>query len=56
MSGPIERLKTNLEASIQRKQTLLKQPHALEAFQEAVELVIQSYKQGGRLYIAGNGG
>ena len=53
---PIHRLKKNLEASIQAKSHLLAD-HACQAiFGQAVEVVIERYKQGGRLYIAGNGG
>jgi D-sedoheptulose 7-phosphate isomerase len=52
----INRLKFNLEASIQAKKILLEDANALEVFSDAVNTVVSSYKKGGRLYIAGNGG
>jgi len=52
----IERLKCNLEASIQAKKTLLENAEVLTKFSEAVDAVVSRYKRGGRLYIAGNGG
>jgi len=52
----IERLKGNLEVSIQAKKTLLENPEVLMKFSEAVDAVVNRYKNGGRLYIAGNGG
>lgn len=52
----IARLKKNLEASIQAKQDLLADEECLRLFSMAVETVVDRYKQGGRIYIAGNGG
>jgi D-sedoheptulose 7-phosphate isomerase len=52
----IERLKCNLEASIQAKKALLENAEVLMKFSEAVDAVVSRYKNGGRLYIAGNGG
>lgn len=52
----IARLKKNLEASIQAKNQLLADEQCLDLFSRAVETVINRYKQGGRIYIAGNGG
>jgi D-sedoheptulose 7-phosphate isomerase len=52
----IERLKKNLEASIQAKQQLLEDAENQALFSKAVEAVVRRYKQGGRIYIAGNGG
>ncbi len=52
----IARLKKNLEASIQAKQQMLADEECLEQFSKAVEVVIDRYQQGGRIYIAGNGG
>ncbi len=52
----IARLKKNLEASIQAKQQMLANQECLEQFSKAVEVVIDRYQQGGRIYIAGNGG
>lgn len=52
----IVRLKKNLEASIQAKRQLLADKNNLELFSKAVDIVVDRYKQGGRIYIAGNGG
>lgn len=49
-------LKKNLEFSIQTKQRMLQNMEQLRNFGEVVELVVNAYKSGGRLYIAGNGG
>lgn len=49
-------LKTNLEASIRAKRQMQDSPVQLEAFEKAVALVVSVYRNGGRLYIAGNGG
>jgi D-sedoheptulose 7-phosphate isomerase len=50
------RLKKNLEASMQAKTQLLADEKCLDQFSKAVEAVINQYKKGGRIYIAGNGG
>ena len=52
----VERLKKNLEASINAKYQLLKDEDSLGRFSKAVEIVVERYKAGGRIYIAGNGG
>jgi D-sedoheptulose 7-phosphate isomerase len=52
----IARLKKNLEASIQAKHELLANDECLSLFSNVVETVVERYKQGGRIYIAGNGG
>lgn len=49
-------LKKNLCESISAKQLFLQQADQLAVFEQAVTRVIASYRQGGRLYIAGNGG
>jgi D-sedoheptulose 7-phosphate isomerase len=49
-------LKKNLEASIHAKQQLLVDMESQERFSTAVQTVVDRYKQGGRIYIAGNGG
>ena len=49
-------LKKNLKASIQAKRDLLADEECLRLFSKAVETVVDRYKQGGRIYIAGNGG
>lgn len=56
MLNPVERLKKNLESSIQAKRQLLADTECLSLFASAVETVVDRYKQGGRIYIAGNGG
>ena len=52
----IERLKKNVQASIAAKQQLLDDQQCLALFSKAVDAVIECYQQGGRIYIAGNGG
>lgn len=52
----VDRLKKNIDASIQAKLQLIHDPDCLSLFAMAVDVVINRYKQGGRLYIAGNGG
>ena len=49
-------LKKNLEASITAKQTLLLDKETQATFTRAIAKVVESYRNGGRLYIAGNGG
>ena len=51
-----ERLKKNLLASIEAKQQLMADQLCINQFSAAVEAVVVSYKAGGRIYIAGNGG
>jgi D-sedoheptulose 7-phosphate isomerase len=51
-----EILKKNLIASIEAKQRLLLQDDQLAVFDKAVQEVVDRYRRGGRLYIAGNGG
>lgn len=49
-------LQDNLRTSIDAKQQLLKDRIQLEIFDKVVKAVVACYQQGGRLYIAGNGG
>jgi len=49
-------LQTNIQDSIDAKQTMLSSGPFLEKFALATASVIKSYLAGGRLYIAGNGG
>mgnify|MGYP000047031267 FL=1 len=56
MLDPIELLKKNLEASIQAKHQLLADTECLSLFANAVGIVVDRYKHGGHIYIAGNGG
>jgi len=51
-----EVLKKNLIASIEAKQRFLLQDDQLAVFSKAVQAVVDCYRLGGRLYIAGNGG
>src|SRR4051794_22739451 len=51
-----ESLKANLKASIEAKQELLRDEKRLAEFEAAVEKIISCYRNGGRLFIAGNGG
>jgi D-sedoheptulose 7-phosphate isomerase len=53
---PINLLKKNLQESIEAKCQLINDSESLSLFGKAVEVVIQRYLHGGRLYIAGNGG
>lgn len=53
---PEKLLQVNLEASIVAKQEMITSGEILLSFKQAAEAVLQSYKKGGRLYIAGNGG
>ena len=52
----INRLKANLRDSINAKANLLENNVVLEKFSVAVDVVINRYRLGGRIYIAGNGG
>lgn len=54
--GYSEKLKDNLLRSIAGKQALLGKADQLRVFGAAVEAVVNAYRKGGRLYIAGNGG
>ena len=54
--SPRDRLIHNLHASITAKQNFLANTTEIEAFNRAVEVVVDAYRNGGRLYIAGNGG
>jgi len=51
-----ERLIKNLETSIAAKQAFLQQADQHAVFQQAVAAIVDSYRKGGRIYIAGNGG
>jgi D-sedoheptulose 7-phosphate isomerase len=56
MNWASECLTKELESSIAVKQSLLDNSAQLRAFGQAVDLVVATYRRGGRLYIAGNGG
>ncbi len=49
-------LKKNLKTSIEAKKKFLQAEAQLVEFSEAVACVVNSYKNSGRIYIAGNGG
>jgi len=49
-------LQRNLSAAISAKQQLLRDAAQLAEFERAADEVVRRYRQGGRLYIAGNGG
>jgi D-sedoheptulose 7-phosphate isomerase len=52
----ITALKKNMTASIEAKKSFLERQDQMEIFASAVECLVARYKQGGRIYIAGNGG
>jgi D-sedoheptulose 7-phosphate isomerase len=54
--SPFELLKRNLQESIKVKQTFLKNEAMLQEFGNAAQALVRAYENGGRLYIAGNGG
>ena len=56
MQKTTQTLKQNILQSIAAKEELLQQEEQLGIFAEAVEKVLSCYQQGGRIYIAGNGG
>jgi D-sedoheptulose 7-phosphate isomerase len=56
MNGVLQQLTENLQTSIELKRQLLADERQLASFQDAVELVTSSYRRGGRIYAAGNGG
>lgn len=56
MLNNIETLKKNMTASIEAKQRFLLLDDQLAVFERAVNEVVDRYRIGGRLYIAGNGG
>lgn len=51
-----DKLKSNLHDSIRAKQEMLGRDEELKTFADAVAVVVHAYRNGGRLYIAGNGG
>ena len=56
MNDSINILKNNLEKSIKDKKNLLDSELELQNFKNASNKIKESYLNGGRLYIAGNGG
>jgi len=53
---PSRLLQNNLRTSIDAKRQLLQDSTQFDVFENAVKAVAECYQQGGRLYIAGNGG
>lgn len=51
-----QKLRENIQQSIEGKRAFLEKNDQHEVFQNAVSAVVEAYKNGGRLYIAGNGG
>jgi len=51
-----ERLKQSLRESISAKQALMNDEQQIKAFDAVVRVVVDAYRNAGRLYIAGNGG
>jgi len=51
-----EILRKNLETSIAAKRELLQRADAIQVFARAARTVVDAYRKGGRLLIAGNGG
>ena len=51
-----EQLKNNLQTSISAKQKFLLCDDQHAIFNNAVQTLVDTYKKGGRIYIAGNGG
>ncbi len=49
-------LRKNLLASIDAKQRFLDSSEQIQSFSKAVDVVVRRYREGGRIYIAGNGG
>ena len=56
MADPVKLLKMNLATSIEAKQQFLLRGDQIAEFGRAVTCVVESYRKGGRIYIAGNGG
>jgi D-sedoheptulose 7-phosphate isomerase len=54
--SPVKLLQSNINKSIQAKNDLLKDEIAINEFEAAANALLKAYKNGGRIYIAGNGG
>ena len=54
--NPKSILEKNLKNSIKAKQDFLENPPILEEFNDAIEALFECYSNGGKLYLAGNGG
>jgi D-sedoheptulose 7-phosphate isomerase len=56
ISNAADTLRTNVVQSLRAKEALLNDARLHEVFSAAASHVIDCYKKGGRLYVAGNGG
>ena len=56
MTSIIDRLQRNLDASIRAMQELKQRDGTLATFEAATAATVAAYRQGRRIYIAGNGG
>jgi len=56
MKSTLDILTKNFYASIEAKKNFLEKTQQIEYFAEAVSCLISCYRNGGRIYIAGNGG
>lgn len=54
--SPLELLRQNLRSSAKAKLAFAEMAQPLDIFNEAVLMLLERYRLGGRLYIAGNGG
>ncbi|KVN37995.1 phosphoheptose isomerase [Burkholderia pyrrocinia] len=54
--SPADTLRSNVNESLRAKETLLNDARLLDVFSAATTHVIDCYKAGGRMYVAGNGG
>lgn len=56
MSSVTDKLRANLSDSIEAKHQLLNDAKCLSDFEAVANKLVETYRNGGRLYIAGNGG
>lgn len=49
-------LRKNIISSIKAKREFLASEEQIDVFEKAAEVILNSYRRGGRLYVAGNGG
>ncbi|HUC80564.1 MAG TPA: SIS domain-containing protein [Flavisolibacter sp.] len=52
----MEKIKNLVEASVKVKQQILEDESLLQAVEQATQMVVNCFKNGGRLYFCGNGG
>lgn len=56
MINPAQILEQNLQDSINAKTLFLREAEQIDAFAAAVDQVVRRYREGGKIFIAGNGG